>query len=361
MRLSWRRRLRDLPGVMLVDVPRYRRALDPRRGGVSGWTLLANRRESLLPPSGGRGVRCDWTEGSRLHAPAVLPSLGRWLMRRALAEWPVALSSVDAARGAVVAHDERPDISVIFAHAGRSRLPQLLRTLRSLRAMSNCRIEVIVVDQGEEQVGDALPPDVQYRHLDKQHIPPGWYKSWAYNVGARLAKAPLLVFHDGDICVPRSYGSELKRVFKEGYEAASLQRFLFYLAEDDVPGDLACDAWVPMGMPTSVYQNWKGGTIAILRDAFFDLGGFDEGFVDWGGEDDEFHDRCGTLRHCRDGYLPFVHLWHAPQAGRTMAGNPNTSQVLPSRLAMPRHERIAEMNARAWGNPAMPDPGVRYA
>ena len=87
---------------------------------------------------------------------------------------------------------------------------------------------------------------------------------------------------------------------------------------------------------------------------------FDEGFVDWGGEDDEFYDRCQLVGHCRAGYLPFVHLWHAPQAKRMAADNINTTRVLPVRFAIPREDRVAQLNARAWGDAARPDPIERY-
>jgi hypothetical protein len=109
-----------------------------------------------------------------------------------------------------------------------------------------------------------------------------------------------------------------------------------------------------------VFQNWKGGTIAIRRDAFFELGGFDEGFVDWGGEDDEFYDRCGALTHCRYSYLPFVHLWHRPQQDRKLADNLNISRIMPWRMQIPAAERIAELKSRDFGNPSRPDPFFSY-
>ena len=65
-------------------------------------------------------------------------------------------------------------------------------------------------------------------------------------------------------------------------------------------------------------------------------------------------------RNCRAGYLPFAHLWHAPQAGRRDVANPNTSRVLPARLAIPREQRIAELAARDWGNAAGPSLRVAY-
>ena len=90
------------------------------------------------------------------------------------------------------------------------------------------------------------------------------------------------------------------------------------------------------------------------------IGGFDEGFVDWGGEDDEFYDRCGLLGHCRSGYLPFLHLWHPPQPDRKVSTNPNIADVLPWRLALLQYDRVTELSQRGWGDVVGPDPMVDY-
>lgn len=112
--------------------------------------------------------------------------------------------------------------------------------------------------------------------------------------------------------------------------------------------------------PDRVRQNWEGGTIAIRRDAFFDLGGYDEGFVGWGGEDNEFFDRCKHVGHLTFGHVPFVHLWHAPQTDKHIDDNRNITTVLESRIKIPTAERIAELTQRNMGNPVCPDPSNGY-
>lgn len=357
MRLS--RRLRDFPGVLLRDVPRYAAALSGSSGtsgaNVDGWLSLCNRNERLIADSGHSGVVCDWQWGSALHAPEVLPALGRRLMRKALAKWPIRFSERP------VASDDAPKITFIIAIGGARRIPQLNLTLRSLFAQEGVACEYIIVDQTPEPQFAKLPLGIVYRHLDKSGVPEGWYKSWAFNVGARLARSNILVFHDGDICAPIGYARELLKTFADGRcGAASIQRFLFYLDAADTARVMVNEGIPENCTPRPVFQNWKGGTIAVRRETFFDLGGFDEGFVDWGGEDDEFHDRCGEVGHRRVGYLPFVHLWHAPQAFRMTAENVNTAQILPMRLSIPRTQRIADLTSRNWGHGGRPDPVARY-
>jgi hypothetical protein len=254
-----------------------------------------------------------------------------------------------------------PSVSFIFTHAGPDRLPQLILTIASIRAQRGVRCECIVVDQSLQPIADQLPGDVRYLHLDTSSLQPGWRKAWGYNVGARLTQADVLVFHDGDVCVPTGYAAEvLTALARPRVGAASLQRFCFYL--DSVASTrVANGGKIPKDVsPQTTRQNVKGGTIAIRKDAFLAIGGFDEGFVDWGGEDDEFYDRCAEIGHCRAGYLPFVHLWHRPQSQRRAADNQNINVVLPSRLRIPRKTRIAELSCRAFGLESGPTPRERY-
>lgn len=357
--MKLRRWLHDLPGVIVRDLGRYHRALacsgpghqsDPR-----GWISICNRIETLTREEDETGVRCNWTWGSGLHAPRVLSRLGARLMQAALAEWPIKF----ARQPAVIA--ERPKLSFIFAHSGAERLPQLRQTIRSVFAQQDVPCEVVVVDQSEQPQLAMLPAPVIYRHLSKEGVAPGWYKSWAYNVGARLATGSILVFQDGDVCAPAGYARELVSAIEgRGHGAASVQRLLFYLSQSDSQSVQKSDTFAPGIRPTLAFQNWKGGTIAIRKDAFTSIGGFDEGFVDWGGEDDEFYDRCAAVGHCRSGYLPFVHLWHPPQPDRKQSSNPNIADVMPWRLSLSHETRIAELSQRHFGNPVRPDPVLSY-
>jgi len=350
--------LRELAGVALLDVPTFRAALrrdlNRTRQPSGAWISLCNRIEQLTPNPNGPGVQCGWQWGSELHACRVLPKLGRDLMEAAFRDWPIRFANAPISQSG-------PRVSFIFAHSGRDRVKQLCRTIRSVFAQRDVRVECIVVGQSPSPVEGILPNKIRFRHLGKEGLPSGWYKSWAYNVGARIATGDVLVFQDGDVCVPERYAAEVARsILYDGYNAASLQRFLFYLDLATTQRIERQDTTEIRCIPERVFQNWKGGTIAVQRESFFELGGFDEGFVDWGGEDDEFYDRCGALQHCRYGYLPFVHLWHRPQQDRKLADNPNISCIMPWRMQIPIAQRISELTSRDFGNPRGPDPLVSY-
>ena len=91
-----------------------------------------------------------------------------------------------------------------------------------------------------------------------------------------------------------------------------------------------------------------GGSLAMARSAFFAIGGYDESFIGWGGEDNEFWERAQTRRVWPFGYLPMVHLWHAAQPRKTDPDNPTLRHYEAlSRIAVDK--RIAELRKREFG------------
>lgn len=339
-------------GTALLDRPFLAWPLFVGGSARRPWEKFRNRGERIVANPRGRGFDCGWRWTSDLNLARVYPRLGSRLLRAAFAEWPLCLA---AASGAPV--EPGPDVSFVIGHRGEARLPLLRTTIASLLAQKGCRSEVIVVEQSPDPLLPGLLPAgvrLVFQRPPLSGMP--YSRSWAFNAGAREAKGRLLVFHDNDVLAPECYVSELLRLTAEGFEAFRLQRFVFYLDEGSTASVVAVRGPGPLDLkglqPELVRQNCQGHTIAVTREAYFRIGGHDEAFLGWGGEDNEFYDRCRLLRFHPWGYLPFVHLWHAPQPGKS---NPaGTLAHLEEVMAAPREERARRLAAIPIGSPDGP-------
>lgn len=345
--------LRQKIGAALFDWPSYERNL---RGGSASthrrghWTRIGNRRDRIRIGPDGLGALCEGRWTSRLHGCDVFPSLGRRLMARALQEWPPAF----AARPGLSGGGSEPDVSFVIGHRGLERLPLLSLVLASIAAQVGVAVECVVLEQSDEpRIADRLPEWVRYLHTP---IPEGmpYSRSWAFNVGARAARGPLLVFHDNDMIVPRRYAAELLDLRRRGFEVINIKRFVFYLSAGETMRVL--EGKTIEGPPERVIQNLEGGgSVAVDRETFFEIGGFDESFVGWGGEDNEFWERSSVRAVWPWGYVPLVHLHHAEQPEKRRRDR-RTAAVLDERSRISPEERVQELTTRAFGRTDGPDP-----
>jgi hypothetical protein len=302
--------LRQRLGALRYDWPRFElamRGVGPYRALEKPWIGMRNRNEKIVID--GRGVYCEWEDTSDLHIAKVFPSTGARLMKRAFQDWPIVMA--DAPQPT-----ERPSVSFVIGHRGRERLPHLKATLRSIAGQRGIPIECVVVEQSvTREIEDVLPSWVRYVHTP---VAEGYdyNRSWTLNAGVATSLGEVLVLHDNDMICPADYAFEAMSRAREGWDFWQPKRFTFYLGEED-SRDIFGTGRVRINGPSTIVQNALGASIAVTRKAFDEIGGFDESFVGWGGEDNEFWDRArSTKRAYEFGYLPFIHLWHPPQRGK---------------------------------------------
>src|SRR5712691_10395070 len=265
------------------------------------WPLYHNRDERIT--SDGRGVRCEWRFTSDLHIAKVFPRLGAHLMRAAFEEWPVVLQDaphpafghpLPASRGegsrrrdpsprvsgekvreARMRGVEDPTISFIIGHRGLERLPNLLLTLRSIAGQSDVSIECIVVEQSAApEIKEKMPPWVRYVFTESHD---DYNRSATLNAGTAAARGEVVILHDNDMVVPARYAAEVLERVHEGARFIDLKRFIFYLDEAGTERAFATGKVDHAAPVATVVQNPNGGSIAATREAYFDIGGFDEG------------------------------------------------------------------------------------
>lgn len=330
--------LRQRAGALVYDWPRFVRCL-ARRGA---WTRFRNRDERVTIDPATGGARCEWLYGSDLHLCKVSRTASRMLMRRAFSEWPIVM-------GGEPPIADPPRVSFIIGHRGQARLPHLLATLKSIAGQRGVTIECIVVEQSATSLlPPHLPSWVRYLHtpIDSNAAP--YNRSAAFNAGVAQARAPLLILHDNDMLVPADYARSVATLHDEGWEMIEAKRFIFYLTPEaseavfragELPRDLAVE---------TVTQNILGGaSVVVDRKAYLEIGGFDESYVGWGGEDNEFWQRAETRRTFAFGFVPLVHLFHAPQPEKIGADRSAGRMRFQSDAGIAPEERIARLRARS--------------
>jgi hypothetical protein len=323
--------LRHRLGALLYDWPRFLAAM----ARPHGWVRFRNRNERLaLDPKTG-GTRCEWRFTSDLHLANVNPRAGRLLLRRALRDWPIEFATQPRMTG-------EPRASFVIGHRGEARLSLLLKTIETIAAQ-DVAVECIVVEQSVSPIAKAHLPDwVRHIHTPIASDTQPYNRSWTLNAGSAAARTQLLVLHDNDFLLPVSYASELSKRHAEGWAFIDLKRFMFYLPEGD-----SANLDLRNATPERVTQNLcGGGSIAADRDAYFAIGGFDESFAGWGGEDNDFWDRASTRRLFAFAYLPLVHLWHAPQPEKVTADATGGRLRFDEVSRVPAEERIRALLER---------------
>lgn len=135
--------------------------------------------------------------------------------------------------------------------------------------------------------------------------------------------------------IPSRYAAEALRLNDEEWEVANLKRFVFYLSREASQRWVSGESELSRARLDAVVQNFEGGgSLAVDRDAFFAIGDFDEWFIGWGGEDNEFWERASQVCQAWPwGYLTVVHLWHPSRPAKGIRERVGvTGSVEPPRM-----------------------------
>ena len=333
--------LRQKAGALLFDAPRYTaRLLATKLGASTAWLSIRNRKQRIVSSRSPFGVHCQWKWTSDLYLPKVFPLFSKLLLRQALSSEN--FDFANAPQDKLSNAKNATDVTFIIGHRGRSRLSLLLKTLESIAAQKGCSIECIVVElDHRSNIKDALPSWVKYIHHKINTENQAYNRALAFNVGVISASSSCVIFHDNDLLVSNSYALETFNLVRKGFDFVNLKRFIFYLSETSSNTLRVTNRLDETLEVESIMQNAEGGgSIGCSLEAFHAIGGFDQRFVGWGGEDNEFWERAQTLEIWPYGNQCLIHQWHGAQVEKLDLDNAPTLKLYRELSEQSPRERI---------------------
>ena len=218
---------------------------------------------------------------------------------------------------------ELPTVSVIIAHYAQPR--ELARTLLALERQDYPRelVEIIVADDGSPE-----PPrvDDHVRVIAQPDL--GFRVAAARNRGVEAARNDVLVFLDADTSPEPGYLRQIVRLPALTWDAVTVGRRRHadletvptsaLIGEAGPAHELAEPAWLREAYGRThdllvadhrSYRYLIGAVVCCTRRFFDEVGGFDESFTRYGGEDWEWAYRawlCGAVL----AHVPAAVAWH---------------------------------------------------
>ena len=214
---------------------------------------------------------------------------------------------------------EHIDVSVVigFRDWGLRRIRLAVESIQA--SFGRFAGEVIISDYGslDPKVNEELARELGCRYV---YTPDAevWSRSRALNAGFAISRGALLVSTDADMVFsPKSF-EKIVGIAQRQPQAA------FFLQCRDVPQGMD-DEWVEnnpgdweeLERNSQLRPRWgMGGMMAISRQGFFEIRGFDERFHTYGGEDLDFAQRARRAGYktiwVTDPDVRMYHMWHPP-------------------------------------------------
>lgn len=170
---------------------------------------------------------------------------------------------------------------------GYRHTPDRLNNLRRVLDWINCfgGVDVIVVEQDEHSKISHLNLRCRHIFLKSKDL---YNKSWSFNVASKYAKSNVIVFGDSDLIMdPNRFIDGLKLL--DQYEMVNPYSSVVDL--DASESNLQIEQLVLIDRPGRGENDHQkvplcGGICMFRKDSINKIGGWNEDFIGWGGEDD---------------------------------------------------------------------------
>lgn len=200
-------------------------------------------------------------------------------------------------------------VSYIIPCRNFERTDAIETVILSIKAQKHPNIEIIVSEQDSHTKlsKKSLPFKYVLASTPKSHL---FNKALAFNKGVSLATGKYLILHDADILVSDDYTSDIVEYLQK-YNACHLGKSVIYTNQSSAA--LINNTGIVGGYPKieRVVGYFEGGSLACLKDYYWEIGGFNEDFWGYGVEDCEFYARLKYRGFTEDRKHIFLHLYHS--------------------------------------------------
>lgn len=201
--------------------------------------------------------------------------------------------------------------------------------LKWLTYFSN--LEIIIVEQDEVSHLDTKAFGKNCKHVFIYN-PGSFNKSWAINVGFRHSSGQVIAIGDCDLFMDKLALTNSLNQCLNTFDAINPYSDLIDLSKEisdevsvlDIDASILENHTIDKNREQSgEYLCFSGGIILLKRSLFEKIGGFDERFEGWGGEDDamDVRIRAFTQNILQTENQTAFHLWHHRNSLRN--NNPN--------------------------------------
>lgn len=200
---------------------------------------------------------------------------------------------------------------ILYRHKDIQRFNNLKRVIEWASSFSES--EIILVEQDTHSKIKQFPLPV--RHVfTKTKMP--FNRSWGFNVGAKHANSDILVLTDCDLIMNPYNFIEALRLVSE-HDCVSPYSSVIDLNANESQGKLEEILTIDRpGRGETDHQkiNICGGMTIFRKDAYLNIGGYNEDFVGWGGEDDYQAIKVKTFLKWHEVPGRCYHLFHEREA-----------------------------------------------
>jgi hypothetical protein len=176
---------------------------------------------------------------------------------------------------------------IICYRHNEERYSNLLRVLEWLNDFGN--IEVIIVEQDiEEKLNiDNSKYNFEFKkYFTYSNLP--FERAWAFNVGLTNSSNHIVVFGDSDLIMNKN---EFLESIEKTSEFDCVSPYRSVLDLDPQESIYSIEEWIKIKRPgrgetDNQKINLTGGIVIYKKESILKIGGWDENFIGWGGEDD---------------------------------------------------------------------------